>query len=133
MTNESRSHPDLLRRFVSTPYVFSQGSGSNRISIESNDLEVALGLRQLDIVLGQKNLPGGLLCKLIRDMSSSVDGSEMTIVSDGALRVLHMGRRTILIHDQERSELLGFISRNVKVQELVSLLIPALLGTEAKV
>jgi hypothetical protein len=56
-----------------------------------------------------------------------VDGSEITIISDGVLRVLYLGCGTILIHDHERSELLGFIARNVTVQELVSSLIPALL------
>jgi hypothetical protein len=56
-----------------------------------------------------------------------VDGSEITIISDGALRVLYLGRGTILIHDHERSELFGFIARNVKVEDLVSSLIPVLL------
>jgi hypothetical protein len=60
-------------------------------------------------------------------MAGPVNGSEITIVSDGALRVLCLGRGTILIHDHERSEILGFIARNVTVQELVSSLIPALL------
>jgi hypothetical protein len=60
-------------------------------------------------------------------MAGPVDCSEITIVSDGTLRVLYLGRGTILILDHERSELLGFIARNVKVQELVSSLIPALL------
>jgi hypothetical protein len=60
-------------------------------------------------------------------MAGPVDGSEITVVSDGALRALYLGRGTILIHDQERSELFGFIARNVKVEELTSSLIPALL------
>ena len=60
-------------------------------------------------------------------MAGPVDGSEITIVSHGALRVLYLGRGTILIHDHERSELFGFVTRNVKVEELVTSLIPALL------
>ena len=60
-------------------------------------------------------------------MAGPVDGSEISVISDGMLRVLYLGRGTILIHDHERSEILGFISRNVKVKELVSSLIPALL------
>ncbi len=60
-------------------------------------------------------------------MAGPVDDSEITIVSDGALRVLYLGRGTILIHDDERSELFGFIARNVKAEELVSSLLPALL------
>jgi hypothetical protein len=60
-------------------------------------------------------------------MTGPMEDSEITIVSDGILRVLSMGRGTILIHDRERSELLGFIARQVSIQELVSSLIPAIL------
>jgi hypothetical protein len=63
-------------------------------------------------------------------MSGPVDESEISIVSDGMLRVLYLGRGTILIHDPERLEILGFITSNVTAQELASSLIPALLDTE---
>jgi hypothetical protein len=127
MTDAPFWHPDLLRRFVPTPYVFSKWDGPNRLFVESNDLEIALSVRHSDIVHRQGNRAGGLLCKLIRDMAGPVDGSERTIISNGALRILYLGRGTILIHDHERSELFGFIGRNVKVEELVSSLIPSLL------
>jgi hypothetical protein len=120
-------HPDLLRRFVPTPYVFSKCEGPKRFTVESNDLEIALGVRHSDIVHRQGNRAGGLRCKFIRDMAGPMDDSEITIVSDGILRVLSMGRGTILIHDRERSELLGFIAGKVLVQDLVSSLIPAIL------
>jgi hypothetical protein len=129
MTDELCWHPDLLRRFVPTPYVFSKFDGSNRFIVESNDLEIALGVRQSEIV--HREGKRGLVCKFIRDMSGPMDHSEITIVSDEVLRVLSMGRGTILIYDRERSELLGFIARKVPVQELVSSLIPALLEDKA--
>lgn len=128
MTNEARRHPDLLRRFVATPYVFNTGNGSDQICVKSNDLEIALRLRNSGIVHPASEKMGGLLCTLIRDMAGPVDGSEILILSDGPLQTLHFGRGTVLIHDRERSELLGFISPNVKAQELISSLIPALLG-----
>jgi hypothetical protein len=128
MTEEPCWHPDLLRRFVPTPYVFSKRDGPNRLFVESNDLEIALSVRQAGFVHRQSKRAWGLVCKLIRDMAGPVDGSEITIISDGALRVLYLGRGTVLIHDHERSELFGFIARNVKVEELVSSLIPALLN-----
>lgn len=127
MINQPCWRPDLLRRFGPTPYVFSKYAGSNQICVESNDLEIALSIRRSGIVQRQGNRTGGLLCKLIRDRAGPVDDSEISILSDGTLRVLYQGRGTILIHDHERSEILGFISRNVKVQELVSSLLPALL------
>jgi hypothetical protein len=127
MTDDRCWHPDLLRRFVPTPYVFGRYDGPNRFLIESNDLEIALNVRHSVLLHRQANRNDGLICKLIRDTASPVDGSEITIVSNGTLRVLYLGTGTILIHDHERSELLGFIGRNVKAQELASSLIPALL------
>jgi hypothetical protein len=127
MTEETHWHPDLLRRFVPRPYVFSNCNGPNGIVVESNDLEIALGVRRAGLVHSRDHLTRGLFCKLIRDMAGPVGGSEMTIVADGALRVLYLGVGTILIHDHERSELFGFVARNVKVEELVTSLIPVLL------
>jgi hypothetical protein len=128
MTVEPCWHPDLLRRFVPTPYVFSKDDGPNRLFVESNDLEIALGMRRAGLVQLRGKRVGTLLCKLIRDLADLGDRSEITIVSDGTLRVLYLGRATILIYDQERSELFGFVARNVKVEELVSSLIPGLLN-----
>jgi hypothetical protein len=128
MTVEPCWHPDLLRRFVPTPYVFSKGDGPNRLFVESNDLEIALGIRQAGLAHLRGKRVGALLCKLIRDLADLGDRSEITIISDGTLRVLYLGRATILIYDQERSELFGFVARNVKVEELVSSLIPGLLN-----
>ena len=128
MTQQPCRHPDLLRRFVPMPYVFSSCNGPNQLFVESNDLEIALGVRRAGLVHCRDNFARGLVCKLIRDITDPVDGSEMTIVSDGALRVLYLGIGTILIHDHERSELFGFIARNVKVEELITSLIPALLN-----
>jgi hypothetical protein len=127
MTNVPCRHPDLLRRFVPTPYVFSKCDGPARICVESNDLEIALGIRRSGILKRDGNPRDELFCKFIRDLNAPVDDSEISIVSDGTLRVLYLGRGTILIYDHERSEILGFISRNVRVQELVLSLIPALL------
>ena len=129
MTEEPCWHPDLLRRFVPTPYVFRKGDGPNRLIVESNDLEIALSVRRSGLVHDRANGVGGLACKLIRDMAGPADSAEMTIISDGPVRVLYQGRGTILVHDQERSELFGFVARNVKVEELVSSLIPALLDS----
>jgi len=127
MTEERCWHPDLLRRFAPTPYAFGTPDCPNRPFVESNDLAIALSVSRSNIFRRQNNRGHAMLCKLIRDMSAPVDGSEITLISDGALRVLFQGRGTILIHDRERSELLGFISPEIRVQDLVSSLIPALL------
>ena len=130
MTSEPRWHPDLLRRFVATPYVFITGDDFNLLQVESNDLEIALGVRNSDII--QRKESRSMLCKLIRDMAGPVDGSEVSILSDGPLRILQRGRGTLLIHDRERAELLGFVSRRVPVEELVASLIPRLMGAQSE-
>jgi hypothetical protein len=121
-----RPHPDLLRRFVPTPYVFAGSHGATNICIESNDLEIALGIRQSDLALG-KGASERSFCKVIRDRTAPADAGEISIIADGAINVLQVGRETILIHDRERAELLGFVSWKVTVAELVSTLLPALL------
>jgi hypothetical protein len=126
MTHNTAWHPDLLRRFVPTPYVFSKCDGRSRIRVESNDLEIALSVRDSCIIQGLGSQTGGLLCKIIRDAPNLADSSEISIVSDGPLRILHLGRGAILIHDHERSELLGFVPANIRMKELISSLIPAL-------
>ena len=129
MTNNDHSrHPDLLRRFVPTPYVFNQNNGPNRFCIQSNDLEIALAIRRSPIVQRYGEKSGGLFCQFIRDVIAPVESSEVSILSDGPLRVLNLGAGTILIYDHERSELLGFVSCNVEPQTLISSLIPMLLN-----
>jgi len=131
MTTGTNRHADLLRRFVATPYVFGGRDGS-RISIESNELEIALEIRSSAAIQFEGRRTGILSCKIVRDVAAPVDGSEISIISDGALRVLHRGRGTIVIHDRERSELLGFLSPSTTAQELVSSLLPMLFQAETE-
>jgi hypothetical protein len=81
------------------------------------------------LVHGQNHQRRRLFCRFIRDSTGSGSGTEMTtIIADGALRILYLGIGTMLIHDRERSELLGFVARHVTVDELLTSLIPALLN-----
>lgn len=128
MTTDTRWHPDLLRRFVATPYVFSSGDGANRLSIQSNDLEIALSLRRFCITQRFDGSLGVRDWKLIRDSAASEKDAHLLTISDGVLRTLHHGLGTVLIYDRQRAEVLGFIAAKVKTQYLVSSLIPSLLG-----
>jgi hypothetical protein len=130
MTSGTDKHPDLLRRFVAMPYVFGGRDGLSRISVESNELEIALGLRNSVAIQYEGRRTGSLSCKIARDTAAPVDGSQISIISDGAVRVLCRGRGTVVIHDREKSELLGFLSSNTTAKELVSSLLPMLFGTE---
>jgi len=127
MTAEKCWHPDLLRRFVATPYVFCSGYGKKQLCIQSNDLGVALSIRRSCITRRFKGNSDVLVWKLIRDSSAPEDGAQILTISDGVLRTLHFGTGTVLIYDCERAEVLGFISATVKTNQLVSSLNPSLL------
>jgi hypothetical protein len=128
MKAETAWHPDLLRRFVATPYVFNSRIGREQLCIQSNDLEIALSIRRSCIAQRFKGGSGVLAWKLIRDTAAPKDGASILTISDGILRTLLLGTGTILIYDRERAEVLGFISAAVKTQQLSSSLIPSLLG-----
>jgi hypothetical protein len=128
MTSEVSRHPDLLRRFVATPYVFAGRDDLRCVHVESNDLELALRVRSSEIIHREGKRAGGLFCKIVRDVAGPVNGSEISILSSGPLQVLYRGSGTIMIHDRERLELLGFLSPDVSTNELVSSLLPALFG-----
>lgn len=128
MTAGTRWHPDLLRRFVATPYVFCSGIGKKRLCIQSNDLAIALSVRRSCITHRFKGSSDVLVWKLIRDSVGPEDGAQILTISDGTLRTLHLGAGTVLIYDRERAEVLGFISATLETNQLVSLLIPSLLG-----
>jgi hypothetical protein len=130
MTTETCRHPDLLRRFVATPYVFGGRDGARRINVESNELEIALEIRSSAAIQCEVRRTGTLSCKIVRDTAAPVDGSQISIISDGAVRVLCRGRGTVVIHDRERSELLGFLSSDTTAEELVSSLLPMLFEAE---
>jgi hypothetical protein len=128
MTAEKCWHPDLLRRFVATPYVFSIGSGNKQLCIQSNDLGMALSVRRSCMTHRFKGGSDVLAWKLIRDSVAPEDDAQILTISDGVLRTLHLGTGTVLIYDRERAEVLGFILSTVKTNQLVSSLIPLLLG-----
>jgi hypothetical protein len=119
--------PDLLRRFVATPYVFADSVGPSRCSVRSNELGIALAVRRSWSTRRAENLPAVVSWHLIRDALAANDISPITLLSAGELRTLIVGTETILFYDAQRSECLGFVSSRITIKRLVSELIPTLL------
>jgi len=119
--------PDLLRRFVATPYVFADTVGPCRYSVRSNDLEIALAVRRSWSTRRSENLPAVVSWQLIRDVLAVNDITEITLFSAGELRTLIVGTETILFYDAQRAEFFGFVSPTITIKHLVTELIPALL------
>ncbi|WP_353062187.1 hypothetical protein RBB77_12835 [Tunturibacter psychrotolerans] len=124
--NATRS-PDLLRRFVATPYVFADCVGPSRYSVRSNDLGIALAVRRSWSTQRAENLPAVVSWQLIREVFAANDNAETTLLSGGELRTLIVGTETVLFYDAQRSEFLGFVSSAITIKHLVSELIPTLL------
>jgi len=119
--------PDLLRRFVATPYIFADRVGPSRYSVRSNDLGIALAVRRFWNTRRAENPPAVVSWQLIREALAANDNTEITLLSAGELRTLIVGTETILFYDAQRSELLGFVSSTITIKRLVSELIPTLL------
>jgi hypothetical protein len=119
--------PDLLRRFVATPYVFTNDDGPERLSVRSNDLEIAITIRRHWLNPSRGNRPSVVSWKILRDIEIPNNSTEVSILYDKNLRTLIVGTGAILSYDIQRSEILGFISAKTTVKQLASSLIPMLL------
>jgi hypothetical protein len=118
--------PDLLRRFIPTPYIFNLFHNDANVCIQSNDLQLALVLRRYMCALRPERARI-LQWKIIRDTDASVDFADILIVGDRLLRTIYAGTGTVLVYDRERSEIFGFLAPNLSMNQLVTFLIPALL------
>jgi hypothetical protein len=119
--------PDLLRRFVATPYVFMDNVGPNRCSVRSNDLEIALAVRSYWSNQKYEEQSAVASWQLIREGLATGNTNEISLIYTLELRTLMVGAETILFYDIQRSELLGFVSSKITAKHLVSELIPKLL------
>ena len=126
MKLDSTRPPDLLRRFVATPYVFMNSVGSHRCSVRSNDLEIALAVRGYWSSQKDEKRPSVNSWQLIRETLAADNTAEITLLHTLDLRMLMVGTETILLYDIRRSELLGFLSPTTTAKCLVSELIPRL-------
>lgn len=118
--------PDLLRRFVGTPYAVSFVSGEATIRIESNEFAIVNKLHGAMVV--QQGFETELSTwKLIRDEAAPCDEKELTLMSAGALTLLMSGTGTVIAVDRDRREVLGFLAPNVSADEFVTALLPIIL------
>jgi hypothetical protein len=132
MTQTTNSHPDLLRRFVPTPYNFDIIERNRLLRVQSNDLELALTVRRFCVQRFKEIHSAVVVWKLIRDAKAPVGFQEISLVTDGPLRTLHLGRGTVVFYDREKSEILGFVAADVAAEKIITSLLPRLIGREAQ-
>ncbi len=120
------SMQDPLQRFLPRPYRFLLGTEA--VNIESNDLEIALALRGAYL----EGRCGRIVeWTILRDSKADAGNEAITLVEDGTLRALLVGRGIVLVLDRRLCTVLGFVGRWVDMQSLTSVLIPLLLTEQA--
>jgi hypothetical protein len=112
--------PDPLLRRVALPYRFSARQGALDFRIESNDLNIALFIRQFMLESPQYEIVRRW--RLIRDPDGSANDGSYTAMKSRALTMIVSGTATILVFDCERGEVVGFIGADVLLPELSGLL-----------
>lgn len=115
---------DLLRRFVATPLKAVYRIGTQRVTVQTNDITL-LPLFPLDADI---LLPGDrhVEWKLIRDLDAPGLLDPPVFLNCGALTIVEMGSPCFLGLDHERGELLGFIGGDVDARTYQEFLVPFL-------
>ena len=119
--------PDLLRRFVPTPYGCKLPHPWGELLIESNNASLAGDL--IDYV--STFAPGSFLqavdhLKIVVERSRDEDSAELTRVDANCVRTLLRGTTTMLIYDIQSRELLAFLEPQVSCNEFFQRLLPAI-------
>jgi hypothetical protein len=119
--------PDLLRRFVPTPYGCTLPHPWGELLIESNNASLAGDM--VDYV--STFAPGPLLqaidhLKIVVEGSFTDDSAELTRVDANCVRTLLRGTTTMLIYDIQSRELLAFLEPQVSCNEFFQRLVPAI-------
>jgi hypothetical protein len=114
--------PDLLRRFVPTPFKAICRIGEVPVVVQTNDTTL-LPTFSLE---GNFVKPGEELFewKLVRDADVREQLDQPVILNCGALEVVQMGPACLLAQDRERRELLGFVGACVDGNTYQEYLVP---------
>jgi hypothetical protein len=117
--------PDLLRRFVPTPYRLHTAIRNTMLELQTNDLEIISALQQAART-PNADCAGPLLMKVIRDHDVTSDGNEPLALTAWPVATLMVGTNTVLALDRERREVLGFLAASISANRFVEELLPLL-------
>lgn len=120
MSSPQQSVPDLLQRFVETPFVLAYSSGR----FETNDMSLLASLRETGRLESALVVHGPRLVRLVRDREAPRGGPPTTVICRGPLRTIAMGMGTVVWVDAERKEILGFIGPDVSAGRVCLELLP---------
>ena len=102
------SPPDLLKRFVPTPFRAELQIGRTRVVVKTNDPGIPLLLR--DFKTRSHICPvRQFRWKLVRDDNVRAPASQAVLLRNGPLAVLSMGPACLIGVDYENNELFAFL------------------------
>lgn len=123
--------PDLLRRFVATPYRFGAILYSKTVTFETNDRELLIGFRAraeelAGVLVSSSGKPW--YWKVVRDYDISNEGDDALLLSSKELTTLSLGMGTVVAFDWNSGELLGFVAANISTEYLLDALLDVARG-----
>lgn len=113
--------PDVLRRFVETPFMRVARSGR----VRSNDKTLAIGISELL----DRNYPNAREFDwvVIRDADLSDDMADAVVLETDESVIFAFGRGAVFGVDRDRAEVLGFVSAGIPLVALREVIIPAMM------
>jgi hypothetical protein len=121
--------PDLLQRFVPTPYNALIKLFDTAISFQCNDKELIASLEQA----GAKNRgTPSLAARLVRDYAAPSGGLDITVISTSPVATIMVGAGTVLAVDLEHREIFGFIAASVSAEDFINTVLPVALETASR-
>jgi hypothetical protein len=124
------SVPDLLRRFVATPYSSTFSIGNAFVVLETNDISLSRAIqREIPQLVARtsEQFERYEYWKLIRDETAPRGGSDISVLSSAPLETLLVGNGTIIAVDRERQEVLGFVAPDITAARFATRVLPLVL------
>jgi hypothetical protein len=125
MTATTTGIPDLLQRFVQTPFSGTIAVDGAEITLHSNAEFAAISKRALppgDVPVDR------LFATIVQDFEAPNPDSGITIIKSWPVTTVLCGTGTVLALDCERSEILGFLAPSVPTTRFVDELLPILIN-----
>lgn len=119
------SPPDLLRRFVATPYHTVIRAKNSHCRVMSNDSDLIECLRELSLASNRSNR-ADWVCRILRDIDRPVGAEKEISFGHDGLHVECYQSGTQFVVDWESREIFGFIAPGDEVSDVVGRLVSLL-------
>lgn len=120
----SNAVPDLLKRFVDTPFQGIARVGNDDVVVRSNDPEIIEALQWGEITTGARR--HSFVWKLVRDKDALSDSHETMSLANGAVVIARVGSACLAGIDYGRNELIAFLGSSCNSSSLQETVLPLL-------